>query len=501
MDAVDFCVQRFVEVNQPINLKMKQAFISNIILLVLINFLIKPLYIFGVEAQVQNLVGIEQYGLYFDYFNFVLLFQFINDPGLQNWNSQHVATNRDASAIHFPLLINTKLILGLVFGIVIIIFAYLTGHIEWWLLLFAGLNLFLSTLFLLLRSCLSALGFFTTDSWVSALDKLLMILIIGGIVWLPLGIEMDLELFVVGQTCAYLLACLVVGMIVFSKVNVASWKFSFVGSVQMVKDCLPYVWILVFMTFYSRLDGQLLSMMIDDNHYQTGVYAACYRFYDAANMIGYLFGALLLPMFAFHKTNIIELKNLVDIGFRFAIVSASIICIAVLFYGAEFMSILLDSYNPSFLTTLFLLMGAYFCVAIGYIFGTLLMSVGEIRALNYIFGSGLLMNILINVWLIPSYGAAGAATAAICTQFLVLILQIFYVNKLLSITVNSDIIFKSLLFVGASIGVFLMLSEVNWFIKTPLIICIVACTICLLLAIAIRLINIKDIAGLMSKKD
>lgn len=60
----------------------------------------------------------------------------------------------------------------------------------------------------------------------------------------------------------------------------------------------PYVLIMIFMTAYNKLDGVMLGWLLDDNKYQAGIYAAAYRFYEAANMSGYLFASLLLPMYA-----------------------------------------------------------------------------------------------------------------------------------------------------------------------------------------------------------
>ena len=94
---------------------MKREFIINVILLLFINFLIKPVYIFGIDARVQNLVGTEAYGTYFAYLNFVFLFQFINDPGIQNWNAQFVPKNRDKIDFHFSNLISAKLVIGVLF--------------------------------------------------------------------------------------------------------------------------------------------------------------------------------------------------------------------------------------------------------------------------------------------------------------------------------------------------------------------------------------------------
>jgi len=69
---------------------MKRAFASNLVLLLGINFLIKPLYIFGIDREVQNAVGPEQYGLFFALLNLTYLFQIVNDcsfsdPTLQDW--------------------------------------------------------------------------------------------------------------------------------------------------------------------------------------------------------------------------------------------------------------------------------------------------------------------------------------------------------------------------------------------------------------------------------
>jgi len=42
---------------------MKREFSTNLILLVAINLVVKPLYIFGIDRTVQNEVGTEVYGL------------------------------------------------------------------------------------------------------------------------------------------------------------------------------------------------------------------------------------------------------------------------------------------------------------------------------------------------------------------------------------------------------------------------------------------------------
>jgi hypothetical protein len=54
---------------------MQKKFLSNLILLVFLNLLVKPFWIF-VEINVQNATGTEQYGMYFALLNLSLIINF-----------------------------------------------------------------------------------------------------------------------------------------------------------------------------------------------------------------------------------------------------------------------------------------------------------------------------------------------------------------------------------------------------------------------------------------
>ena len=63
---------------------MKKEFSVNLLLLLGLNLLVKPLYIFGIDVQVQNTIGPEQYGLFFSIFNYTLIFQILLEFGITN---------------------------------------------------------------------------------------------------------------------------------------------------------------------------------------------------------------------------------------------------------------------------------------------------------------------------------------------------------------------------------------------------------------------------------
>ncbi|MDZ7848937.1 MAG: polysaccharide biosynthesis C-terminal domain-containing protein [Owenweeksia sp.] len=59
-----------------------------------------------------------------------------------------------------------------------------------------------------------------------------------------------------------------------------------------------------------------------------------------------------------------------------------------------------------------------------YVFGTLLTARGNLRTLNKVALAGFLLNVILNLLLIPHFGATGAATATVATQFLTAIVQV-----------------------------------------------------------------------------
>ena len=141
---------------------MQKQFSKNILLLLFINFLIKPLYIVGIDAQVQNQVGDKDYGVYFALFNFCFLFQIILDLGIQNYNSKYIAQAREKVTNQFKLVFGAKLILIFVFLFVVytvgIFIGYPSSYVP--LILGAGFIMVLQSMYIYIRSHFSALGYF-----------------------------------------------------------------------------------------------------------------------------------------------------------------------------------------------------------------------------------------------------------------------------------------------------------------------------------------------------
>lgn len=428
---------------------MNREFLINIILLIFINLLVKPLYLFGVDARIQNLVGTEDFGLYFALFNFVFLFQVVNDPGIQNYNSRLIAQDPEKISYHFPRVLGSKIMLSTFFALSVLLFAIAFGYTisDLKIIFLIVINFFLSTLFIYFRTNISAVGMYRKDSFISALDKLIMLVILGYLAWFYSGRnEFSIYWLVYGQMIAYAISCVVGLIIIWPKITARWVVFSWQYMIQLVKDSLPYAVGILLVAIYLRIDGVMLERLLDDNGLQAGIYAAAYRFFEAAGMVAYLFGALLLPMYTSVIKDTKAIQSLSTTGLRLILLISIIAVISLIVYRDDVMNFIYTDATPYYGKLLIYMMLAYFAVAISYIYGALMMSNGSMLGLNIIFAIGVVVNVLLNFFLIAPLGAEGAAIATVITQYLVTIGQIYLAHSQLELHIDYSLVLKSIVF-------------------------------------------------------
>lgn len=406
---------------------MRREFLINISFLLFINLLIKPFFIFGIDLAVQNQVGAE-YGAYFALLNFTYIFQIISDLGIQNFNNRHVSRHPATLQKYFPNLLALKLLLSGLYVVISMLFAWLALGYEAALLpllliLLANQALVQGVLFL--RTNISGLGYFWLDSLLSSLDKLLMLLFCGLLLWSGFfaGPVTVLQ-FAFAQTLALLCTVAFVWAILRKKVALSSrpaWLRDFrrgrAALIVLLKNSFPFALVTLLMSAYTRLDGILLERILADGRAHAEVYAGAYRLLDAANMLGYLFASLLLPMFAQLLRRGAPVRPLVSVGFR--LIWAGSICVAacVFFARRELVELMMPLRASAYRwDTLGILIWTFVPVGATYIFSTLLTADGRLMQMNRYFLVGIVVNVALNLALAPRLQAVGAAWATLGTQ-------------------------------------------------------------------------------------
>lgn len=479
---------------------MQQKFFSNLIYILFLNLLIKPFWIFGIDISVQNMVGAEEYGFYYSLFNFSLLFNILLDLGITNYNNRNIAQYNHMLGRYFSGILVMKFFLGILYLIVAIVVAVVLGYGERaiYFLFFLAINQFLLSLILYLRSNLAGLLLFKLDSTISILDRLLMIIICGVLIWgNVLSGEFKIEYFVYAQTAAYVVTALVVLGIVGWKAGKPNLKFNLPLFRLIIRQSFPYALLILLMAFYYRMDSVMIERLLSDGREQTGIYAQAYRLLDAANMIGFLFAGLLLPLFSKMLKEKQSVSKLIRMSFNLIFFPSYCIAVIALFSSREIMSILYEENIQASADVLVLLMFCFVAISATYIYGTLLTAKGELKILNKIALLGLFVNLIFNFILIPKLQAFGAALASLITQIIVMVLQIIVVKAKLKLIYESAYILKLLLLVGItfSTGYWLENVGIHWLLKSFAIVSV--CGIGLLL---LGVVKVQEIIGFIKAR-
>ena len=150
-------------------------FFDAVFLLLLLNFLVKPLWILGIDRKVQLLTGELAYGKYFSAFNFVFIFGILSDLGLTDYLRRTIAFRNGIDKNSLVKFIQLKLILSVAMAILVFGAGYFFGIRD--LSLLTGLILLQIMLgwFGASRAVISGLQLYQADAWLSIADKLMLI--------------------------------------------------------------------------------------------------------------------------------------------------------------------------------------------------------------------------------------------------------------------------------------------------------------------------------------
>lgn len=418
--------------------------------------MVKPFWILGIDVSVQNRVGAEAYGMYYPIFGFSILLNIILDLGITNYNNKNIAQHRQMLGRYFSGIFNVKLFLGILYMLITLSFGYFIGYEgkEFYLLFLLGINQFLSSMILYLRSNISGLHLFKTESILSVMDRLLMVIICSVLLWSDIfGGVFKIEWFVYAQFWAYLMTAIVAFAIVYQKASFFKPKIDFILFRIIIKESMPFALLVLLMAFYYRLDSVMIERILDHGKTEAGIYAQAYRLLEGFNMFGYLFAALLLPIFARMIREHKAISDLVRTAFNLIFIPAVAIAFISWRYAEEFMDLLYLEHVAYSAEVFSLLMLSFIAIAVTYVYGTLLTANGNLRQLNVISLIGLIVNFSLNLWWIPIDGAVGAAKATLVTQVLVVLSQIVISKSVFKMSYSWPYIFRLFILFVFAIGI------------------------------------------------
>ncbi|MCG8576866.1 MAG: oligosaccharide flippase family protein [Flavobacteriales bacterium] len=441
---------------------MQRKFLSNLILVVVLNLLVKPFYILGIDAEVQNRVGEVVYGNYFSLLNFSFLLNILLDFGLTNYNTRNIAQHPHLIEKHFYKILSLRFVLFFLYASVTLGAGLFVGYSgkEFYLLSILMLNQFLVAIIQFCRSNFAGLHLFRTDSFISILDRFLLILICSVLLWTSwFGGEMKIEWFVYAQTAAYGISALISLLMLIPKVGKIKPDIKKTFSAVILRKSFPYALLILLMMFYSRIDAVMLERLLEDGDYQAGVYAQGFRLLDAVSMFALLFAGLLLPIFSTLIKKKESVAEMLELAFRILLgISLTVAMIGFLYQG-DLIHLRYPTAPENSAITFGYLILSFIPISLGYVFGTLLTANGSLRYLNGMAIFGLVLNVVLNFIFIRLWKAEGAALATLITQSTTVLLQIIFAYRIFKLKINFKLYGAFILFTGLLFGAYWLLTE------------------------------------------
>ena len=443
---------------------MQKKFISNLALVLLLNLLIKPFYILGIDAEIlkeTELANPGSYGAYFSLLGLTFVCNIFLDLGIINFNTRNIAKHSQLLSKHFSGIFTLRLILGIGYLILLFLIGLLLNYNgdQLKILGLLGVNQIFVAFILYFRSNLAGLLRFREDSILSIMDRLLLIGICSVLLWGGITEQhFKIEWFIYAQTIAYGTTALLGLALVLRQTGRIKLKWESAFALLILKKSMPFALLILLMSVYYYSDAVMLERIHPNGELEAASYAQGYRFFMAANMIGYLFAGLLLPLFSRMLQENKRIEDLLFLSLKLIFGISVVIGLTGYCFKSEIINWRYGSVGASLThasNAFGFLMLSFIAICTTYIFGTLLTAKGALKALNIMAACGVTINIALNLILIPDTGSEGAALASLITQVITAIAQVYLAFKIMKLQIKKTELIALGSFILLSASIFL----------------------------------------------
>lgn len=407
----------------------KQTILKNTFWMLLTEIVDKGLK-FALNILLARYLGVDIYGKFNFAFAFTAIFVILDDFGLASLNVRETAKFRHDSEDRVRTYVSNAMVLKYILTAVTLIISYSVIFIaihdtfdKYLLLVFTlysitfNYNLFFYGMYY---------GYEKMEYYFKTHNVRIILYFSVTVVFL--FISKNLIYIVAGQAA--------VGLI-FIFVNYALTKKHFFKKlikprIKEMKHVLSETWplalSLAFTTLYSRIDTVMLSFMKTDT--DVGIYAASHRLIIVLQSVLYIIHHAIYPKFSslYHQKNMPGYRNLLRKLLKyslllfpaFIVLSLSGKLVIYLIYGHEYM----DS-----AIVFSILSWCVLVIFFNQFWANSLVIMNRQKLQTLSFGSGALLNIIINYFLIQRYSYIGAAAATLITEVLVTMMVYFFCSR------------------------------------------------------------------------
>ncbi len=385
--------------------------------------------------QIARYLGPGGFGVLCFSLAFTRIFGVFTDFGFHFLIVREVSRNVSSSSKYLRNLSGMKIILGVVvlgaISIIINLLDYPSQTVQ--VVYCIGVSVVIGSFSQMLCSIFHAEQRMEFDSAGKILNGLL--LVVGVIAAVKLGFGLiGLALLFVAVSVLVLVYYLIALRIAFKRIF---WEWVGAGLVEFdwgfwrgaIKSAAPFGLVVCFVTIFCWIDSVMLSVMKGDD--VVGWYNAAYRMVLVLLLIpGSLISAIYPVMSKFHETSRDSLRLAFIKSFKYLTILAIPIGIGITLLAKKLILLLYTQDYANSVVALQVLVWSSVLIFMSQPIGTLLNCINKQITITYITGFCVVLNILLNLILIPRYSLVGASVATVATELFSLIARYIWCVKI-----------------------------------------------------------------------
>ena len=194
-----------------------------------------------------------------------------------------------------------------------------------------------------------------------------------------------------------------------------------------IKEALPFGLTGIFIMIYYWIDSVMLSLI--KGNLEVGWYNVAYRLNLIPLIIPGIFNSVMFPVMAkYFISSKVHLNQIYQRYFKYMVIFSIPIGVGISFLSERIILLIFgEEYIPSIIALQILIWSSVF-IFMGAAFGRLIESLNKQIIGTKIAGSCAILNIILNLLLIPRYSFIGASVATVITGFTVLV--VLYISSI-----------------------------------------------------------------------
>jgi O-antigen/teichoic acid export membrane protein len=377
-------------------------------------------------VYLARVLGKSEFGIFSFGLAFAFLFVIIADFGLSTLIIREMSRDKKSASKYFSNSIIIKLLLSAITFVFAYSFLNIVGYSEevkiiaYIMLGFTLIQSFTELHFAVFRA-------FERMHYDAFIKILRMLILMGAIFYLiknNYGLLASSLAFLATESVILIIAF----FITYTRFIKISFEFDYGFSKKLLKKSSLFCLSLIFSSLYMHIDIIMLSKMRSTA--EVGIYSAAANMVIALIFIPLMYANSIYPVLSrFYMTSKDSLKLAYEKSFKFMLILGLPIAAGIFILSDKIILLLYGKAYIESAIALSILSGYLLLKFLNPVTGYTLMSINRQRSRLFSQGLSALINIILNLILIPLYGFAGAAVATLITEIIFFITYTIFIVK------------------------------------------------------------------------